>query len=243
MQQKYQEIYLALKQEIAAGDYPYQTLLPSEHRLVQRFGCARNTVRRALAMLGTEGYVQAVHGKGVRVIYQPPPPANYRIEGVQSFSESARRNGQTPKTTVLDIAATTVDAELSQRTGFPAGTKVWRLERLRFLDHSPLILDLSYFSQAFLPSLSPAIAQTSVYAHMDHELGISIATARRIMTVERVTPRDLEVLAIQDFNCVAVVTTQGFDVSGAQVEYTQSRHRPDYFAFHDVATRNPSNTR
>ena len=36
---------------------------------------------------------------------------------------------------------------------------------------------------------------------------------------------------------MAVITSQTFDDNGIQFEYTQSRHRPDYFLFQDVATR------
>jgi len=40
-----------------------------------------------------------------------------------------------------------------------------------------------------------------------------------------------------DYNCVAVVSSQTFNSSGVLFEYTQSRHRPDYFRFYDNAVR------
>ena len=44
---------------------------PSENTLVKEFDCSRNTIRRAIGQLASEGYVQSIHGKGVRIIYQP----------------------------------------------------------------------------------------------------------------------------------------------------------------------------
>lgn len=239
MQHKYQEIYRELKEEIESGVHPYQSLLPSEHQYIQRFQCSRNTVRRALAMLGSEGYIQAVHGKGVRVIFQPTDPTIFRVDGIQSFQESARRNGKQARTQVLRLEQLTVDAALATRSGFAPGTPVWCLERLRYLDALPLILDCSYFHATYIPYLDHEIASTSVYAYLESELELHIATAKRTLTVERCTAHDREHLAIRDYNCVAVITGRTYDALGEQFEFTQSRHRPDYFAFHDIATRNP----
>ena len=57
------------------------------------------------------------------------------------------------------------------------------------------------------------------------------------MTVERATPVDEKYLELNDYNCLAVVTGQTFNADGIMFEYTQSRHRPDYFCFQDTATR------
>ena len=67
---KYEGIYHSIKKRIEAQDYPYQSLLPSENTLIEEYACSRNTVRRALAELIADGYVQAMQGRGVRVIYQ-----------------------------------------------------------------------------------------------------------------------------------------------------------------------------
>lgn len=55
-----------LKKRIEAQDYPYQSLLPSENTLLEEYACSRNTVRRAIAELTNDGYVQAMQGRGVR---------------------------------------------------------------------------------------------------------------------------------------------------------------------------------
>ena len=68
---KYEGIYHGIKKRIEAQDYPYQSLLPSENTLIEEYACSRNTVRRALAELVADGYVQTMQGRGVRVIYQP----------------------------------------------------------------------------------------------------------------------------------------------------------------------------
>jgi Transcriptional regulators len=89
-------------------------------------------------------------------------------------------------------------------------------------------------------SLTPEIAQDSIYAYLEKELHISIVTSKRMMTVEKMTEIDEKYLALGDYNCLAVVSSQTYNSDGIMFEYTQSRHRPDYFCFRDNATRHAS---
>lgn len=204
---KYDIIYHDLKQKIEDETYAYQDLLPSEHLLVQTYDCSRNTVRRALAELTAEGYVQPMHGKGVRNIFQPVDQAAFTVGGIESFLESAIRNKKVPFTKVLHFSQLSADEKISKKTGFPFGTKLYYIQRLRYLDGIPLILDHNYFSMEQVRDLTPEIARNSVYEDL------------------------------KDYTCLAVITNQTFDDNGIQFEYTQSRHRPDYFQFQDIAVR------
>ena len=65
---RYENIYRDLKEKIETNTFAYQEFLPPEHTLVQIYGCSRNTLRRAVGLLVTDGYVQTLQGKGVRNI-------------------------------------------------------------------------------------------------------------------------------------------------------------------------------
>ena len=234
---KYDYIYRDLKEKIETESYSYQDLLPSEHILVQEYGCSRNTVRRALAELAADGYVQPMQGKGVRNIFQPVEQTAFTVGGIESFLESAARNHQKPKTRVLQFAELETNEKISRRTGFSVGTQLYYLQRLRYLDGIPLILDHNYFLKELIPGLTPEIAEHSIYEYLEQDLGFTISTSKRTMTVEHVTQIDETYLDMNDYNCMAVISSQTFNADGIQFEYTQSRHRPDHFQFQDVAVR------
>ena len=101
---KYDYIYRDLKEKIENEYYTYQEMLPSEHTLIQEYDCSRNTVRRAISELTSEGYVQPMHGKGVRNIYQPVEQTAFTVGGIESFKESAIRNRRKPLTQILQFA-------------------------------------------------------------------------------------------------------------------------------------------
>lgn len=233
----FEGIYIDLKQKIESGEYAYQELLPSEHVMVSIYGCSRNTIRRAVAHLAEEGYVQSLHGKGVRVIYQPVKKATFTIGGIESFKESAARNKKKVITKVIQFTEITADERLVRKTGFLPGSELYYIQRVRYLDNTALILDHNIFLKKVVPGLTAEIAEQSIYDYIEHELGMQIVTSKRTMTVERVTPVDEKHLELRDYNLLAVVSSQTFNADGIQFEYTQSRHRPDYFCFQDTAKR------
>ena len=138
---------------------------------------------------------------------------------------------------MLQFTEITVDDKIERRTGFKKGTELYYIQRLRSLDGKPLILDHNYFLKELTLGLTPEIAEHSVYDYLEDVKGINITTSKRTLTVEKVTQVDEKYLELRDYNCMAVITSQTFNDDGIQFEYTQSRHRPDYFRFQDVATR------
>lgn len=234
---KYETIFRNLKMKIEADEYEYQSILPSERELIQEYDCSRNTVRRALAQLAELGYVQAINGIGVRVIYKEADKASFVIGGIESFEETARRNMLNSTTEVVLFTEVIADAHIARRTGFAEGTELYYIQRVRKLDGKPCILDINMFDKEKVPGLTEAIAKKSIYDYIENELGMEIAMSKRRMTVERVSPADEKYLSLGDYNCLAVVTGQTYNGMGLMFEYTQSRHVPEYFCFMDTATR------
>jgi GntR family transcriptional regulator len=67
----YRQLAEILKARIARGDWAEGRPIASETRLVQEYGLARSTVRRAIAALAEERAVWTVQGRGTYV-GQPP---------------------------------------------------------------------------------------------------------------------------------------------------------------------------
>ncbi len=233
----YMEIYKVLKEKIETGVYEYQEMLPSENVLIQEFDCSRNTIRRAIGELVNEGYVQTMQGKGVRNIFQPSMQTTFVIGGIESFKESAQRNKQTAKTEVIQFVELTVDKKMAEKTGFIEGDEVYYLQRLHYLDDKPLILNHNYFLKSVATGLTKEIAEKSIYDYLENTLGVTIVNSKRVMTVEKMNQIDEKYMKLGDYNCLAVVSSQTYNSDGVMFEYTQSRHRPDYFRFQENATR------
>ncbi len=237
----YETIYKDLKQKIETDVFAYQELLPSENTLIRTYDCSRNTLRRAVSRLVADGYVQTMQGKGVRNIYQPVSQTAFTIGEIETFRESAARNGHRSFTRVLLFTEFAISEKQSRYTGFPVGAEIYYIQRLHYLDEMPLILNHNYFLKEAVPGLTKEIAENSIYQYLENTLHMTIVNSKRIMTVEKMTQIDEKYLKMnaEDYNCMAVVSSQTYNSDGVMFEYTQSRHRPDYFRFYDNAVRRP----
>lgn len=71
----YRQLAGILRARIARGDWQPGRAIASETALVQQYGLARSTVRRAVAVLVADGLVFTVPQRGTFVAEPPPAPA------------------------------------------------------------------------------------------------------------------------------------------------------------------------
>lgn len=69
-----------LRREISKGALHLHDRLPSERRMAETYGVARNTVREALNKLETEGFVEIRPGSGTYVSFNPGAQSHEAIE-------------------------------------------------------------------------------------------------------------------------------------------------------------------
>ena len=193
--------------------------------------------QESISVLMLHGFVQPIRGKGVLVIYRPERRANFVLGDIETFKEAAARNGLEAQTQALVFEHVVADEALAELTGFMTGDELLHLERVRLFEGKALIRDKSYFLASVFPGLTPRIAEDSVYAYAEGVLGMRIVTSNRTVTVDYATADDRAVMDLLDFNMLAVVTNHTFNEQGVMIECTQSRHRPDFFTFHDTAVR------
>ena len=241
MRSAYDSIYFSLKESIENGTYGYKDLLPSESVLIKKYGCAHNTVRKALAILARDGYVQAIHGKGVRVIYRDEAErlayTTYEISGIESMTATGRRHGFEVSCEVLLMEEVEVDEAFAQRTGFDVGTQLVHLERRRKFNGRYCEHEYNYFRADTVSGMTRADVERSVYDYIENVVGGKLVTSKRYLTLERADERDRELLDMADAVYMAVVESFTFDGEGMLCEWSVSRNHPDIFNVHYVAQR------
>lgn len=240
MRSAYDGIYFDLKRDIEEGVYAYKDLLPSESVLVKKYDCAHNTVRKALAILARDGYVQAIHGKGVRVIYTPVARENkpfYELAGVESFAKTGERHGFTASTKVLLMETISADAELAALTHFDEGEKLVHLERMRRYDGKLSEREINYFRADTVEGMTVDDAERSIYDYIECVRKGKLVTSKRHISLGRVNDRDRELLDMGDANYLAQITSQTYDGEGLLCEWTLARVHPDIFSVYQIALR------
>lgn len=234
---KYQEIFNDLQEKILNGSYLAGVLLPTEKELQDQYGVSRDTVRKALRLLTEKGLIQKVQGRGSQVLKQEL--LNFPVSGLTSYKELVDSLGLNSQTRVISLDLMTVDEQTALQTGFPEGSQVWKLLRTRSIDGVVSVLDLDYLAKDCVPNLTQEIAQTSIYAHLEEELGLDISYAQKEITIQASTERERLLMDNQD-DYLVLIRSRVYLGDTRQFQYTESRHKIDKFQFVDFARRKHS---
>lgn len=232
---KYEQIFKLLEQDILNEKYQMNDYLPSEHELVQTYKVSRDTIRKSLDLLQKAGLIQKMRGQGSKVIQQEQ--IDFPVSNLTSYQELVRQHGMNSKTNVIQLEKITVDKKLSSLTGFAEYRLVWRIIRQRVVDGIASVLDIDYLDKSFVPSISREIAEHSIYAYLEDELGLHISYAQKEITIDPATNRDKILMNIGNDHHVVSVKSKVYLSDGQQFQFTDSRHKLEKFRFVDFSKR------
>ncbi len=232
---KYEQIFKLLKQDILNETYQIDDYLPSEHELVQTYKVSRDTIRKSLDLLQKAELIQKIRGQGSKVIKQAQ--IDFPVSNLTSYQELVQQHGINSKTNLIQLEKITVDKKLSSLTGFPEYRLVWRIIRQRVVDDVASVLDIDYLDKTLVPSLTREIAEQSIYAYLEEELGLRIAYAQKEITIDPATNRDQILMDIGTDQHVVSVKSKVYLADGQQFQFTDSRHKLEKFRFIDFAKR------
>jgi GntR family transcriptional regulator len=101
--------------------------LPSEREMAERFEVSRSTVRQVLKDLSRQGLLITRPGAGTVVVGHIPKA----LSSFSGFTEDMQTHGFAASSKVLDRSIAPADADAAFRTGWPLGTPMMTLVRLR----------------------------------------------------------------------------------------------------------------
>lgn len=159
------------------------------------------------------------------------------ITGTDGVHSTAAKYGYSIKTKVITFTDMVIDDRLSCKTGFPIGTEVYFIQRVLSLDGIAKMVETCLLRKDIVTGLNKEIAGNSLFEYFTKTLGMEITTVKRKITVEHTTPFDEKYLQLNDYNCLAVLTSLCYNENGLQFEYSEARNRPDIFVFNSVMTK------
>ncbi|BBK62441.1 trehalose operon repressor [Amedibacterium intestinale] len=232
---KYQQIFEQLRAEIADKTIKANSYLPSENELMKKYDASRDTIRKALNLLSTNGYIQKEKGKGSLVL--DTSTINFPVSGVTSYKELEKSNlVHETKTHVIEFKRMPADEEIKNLL-YMQGGDVYKVVRVREIEKEKIILDTDYLKADVVEGLKKEHAQNSLYEYIEKDLGLSVSFARKEITVIPATKEEKQLLDMKDYDLLVCVRSFTYLEDATLFEYTVSKHRPDKFRFVDFARR------
>jgi GntR family transcriptional regulator len=135
----------ALRTLIREGELGEGADLPGEVELATMLGVSRHTVRHALGVLVSEGWLRRHRGSKTIVSSKgrPDPLIERRLGSFYAFAWELDARGQEPRSRLLTRSTIQADARLAQFLEVELGSPLDRIERLRMAEDEPLTLEVS----------------------------------------------------------------------------------------------------
>ncbi|ENK1242378.1 trehalose operon repressor [Clostridium sporogenes] len=235
MESKYLTIYNEILNKIESNKIQSGEKLSSENEMMKEYNVSRDTIRKALNLLESNGYIQKVKGKGSFVL--DINKFDFPVSGLTSFKELSTKMGVESNTLVKELKLIKPNNFLMKQLSLSKNDEVWKVIRVREIDNKKIILDKDFFNKKYVPLLTKDICKNSIYEYLENELGLKISFAKKEITVQQATDEDKSYLDFENYNMIVVVKNHIYLDDMSLFQYTESRHRPDRFKFVEFARR------
>lgn len=157
----HRQLYLLLKEQITDGRYRAGDLLPTQEVLCEQFAISRITVRRALADLVKDGFVQNRQGVGAFVTFRK----NGGKSGPDfSFIGDMRRTLKETTMSILRLERERCPAPIATALGLAEDDEALHLVRVRSAQKRPVMLLDGWIPTAFAQAVvRKNLQQTSLH--------------------------------------------------------------------------------
>jgi GntR family transcriptional regulator len=228
----YRRIADDLREQILSGQLAPGERMPSEHDLAQRYSTSRPTVRRAIAVLRSEGMITTGQGSGTFVRAKPNvrlcvTGTNYRRHralGLPGFNAQVLEQGQSPRQDITEVASTTAPPDVASKLDLDEGSAVIVRRRIFLADNMPVALTDSYYPMDMAAGTAieqPDRVPGGVHALIEDENGPihrRIARSEDDVTARMPTPDEARVLGLPQGVPVFRVLRTVYDADDRPVE-------------------------
>jgi GntR family transcriptional regulator len=222
---KYFQLKRALVEELMRT-LPAGHAIPPERTLAEEFNTSRTTVLQALQELVAEGRLERHQGRGTFIAQ----PKVSQLLQFTSHTEDMRAQGLEPSSRLLEVDTMQADAPLAERLKIRRGMRVVRIERLRMANGEPMAIEATHLADRRFPKLVGRLAgQSSLYAVLAEEYGVTLADAEETIETATADPREADLLATEVGMPLLLLSRHSFDEEGLPVEWVRSVYRGDRY--------------
>lgn len=220
----YKPLYVQVRDQLVRrlidGEWQPGQLIPSEMELAREIGVSQGTIRKALDAMTTENLLIRRQGRGTfvarpeesRILFQ-----FFRLvpdDGARSFPDSA----------ILDRAAGKATAEEAVALAIAPDEAVWRIERVRTLAGTPLLVETITLPDARFAGFGEiASIPNNVYGLYSERWGLTIGRASEKLKAVAANAGDAAALGCAPGTPLLSIRRVALDLENKPVELRVSR--------------------
>ncbi len=167
----YLQLYEDLKKKITGGEWQLDTLVPTESELMSSYGVGRETVRRAILKLVSEGFLYRQRGKGTYVCRNRTEDG---MEQLVSFSSEMISRGYKPGAILLELDYRLPDPDVKNILSLPDNENIIYMKRLRTANKLPVALEKSFLNRSVVGEVDKEKLTGSFYNYLVYDKKVQL---------------------------------------------------------------------
>ena len=229
---KYHQVYLVLREQLAEGRF--SDGVPPELRLVQQFGVARATVRKALERLAAEGLIDRRPGRGTRPLQHEDaarPHAAAPSGQLAGLLENIVHMSLRTQVKVLSCEMLAASPVVAQRLALPARARVQKAVRVRATHEGPLSHITTWVPHELAKGFGRRELAREPILLLLERAGVRIGRATQSISA---CPADATVaarLGVARGTALLAVHRLVYDSNDRPVQWLQGLYRPDRYQY------------
>jgi GntR family transcriptional regulator len=220
---KYHRVYLVLHEQLRDGRF--QSGLPAETTLMEQFGVARVTVRKALERLSDEGLIKREPGRGTRPITQQRAPLNGFLETLVTMGMD---------TSVKVISADFVQAPSEVASALQlnkADLKVQKAVRVRSTKEGPISLITTYVPQSIAKNFGKRELAKKPILVLIEEAGVKVGRAEQNISACLADSQVAQYLDVEVGSALLAVKRKVYNNQDQPIQWLHGLYRPDRYEY------------
>lgn len=226
---KYYQIYEDIYREIRDEQYQEGDRLLSENALCAKYSSSRGTIREAIKILIQQGLLIRKQGIGTFVTFNKIEQDTRRLMG---FSELMSQHNITATAKILEIITKLPSRRIQNLLKLNGEDKVTKIQRLRFGDEEPLIIERSYFvHRIFEPLLECDLANESIFSLLYRKTNCRLGIAQQSIEAAIAGPVESRLLKIDPGSPLLLMKRLISLRDDSYFQYSEDIYRSDRLKF------------
>lgn len=224
---KYTQLYEILVEKITSGEWKPNDCMPTERELCERYNLSRITVRDALNLLATDGYIYRRQGKGTFVAVRP---IEQKLTKMYSLRENIESKGMVSSIKVLSFKKITAAGKVRETLQLDKGDTAYELIRCLYADNIPYAVETTYIPTALYPEMTAELIRSKGLYKTMQSFNIIPERAIEKLTTVPINREDALLLNVKPLDIAIRDERTTFSQSHI-IEFTITTIKSDFFFY------------
>lgn len=236
---KYNFIADDIKNKITNHFYKVNEKLPDESTLSLEYNCSRMTIKKAMDILVSEGFI--IKYSGVGTLIRAHQTSSNKGDEKKYYSNSTSKFGFNSSfkdiehsTEVVTFNVIECPEGISDKLQISNNSFVYFVERIRCIEKKPIIFETLYLPVDKIVGLTRTVLENSLYEYIEKKLNIKIYNADKFIKAKLADEKDMLFLKMEKYKPILELEHIVYSNKNIPIEFAKLHYNAEYYELHFI---------